>query len=721
MKKFYMFLTKKRVLFILSVSIFVGFVLFARPALALSLGDFVTNLASQILFFPIWVIAKFMIWWTGITGDILNWVMGPNFTNLPYTRPGPVPPAGNPIIEVGLGITRGFVNIILVLILIFIGLSTILRLAGYETKKLLINFILVALLVNFSHVICGLVVDASNIVMNFFINNLSADAFSDNMSIHVQKISASFSWTSSWEKGISAIMQLIVLIGLLCFLSFVLLAFALLFIFRYIVIWLLVILSPLAFACYILPSTKKYWTMWWNQFIQWSIVGISCGFFLYLALLLVVYTPTSISAPSTGENPLFNQILPFVVPIIFLGIGLVFGLQTSAMGAGAIMNFVDRKRTSAGRAITGSSKWIGGKVWENSLRPRVEPKVRGWMASGIKGAEKVPVARWFIPEGAKKFAEMRPALEREQSNVKTFSSVALGKRVTGGMYAGTKGVGALLEMASRGDMQDLFKAGMIEFGAKSEGELLANKTFQDRIGKLLLIARDGGFHNNILRRDPRLGGIAAAIGMYKKTETDKETGEEKAVGPMSIEEGINKAVNESRDQHIGDWEQEVLKNPTVIKSMLANFDRDRWLAVGRKVKNGQETALRTIDGIFKDFIEKDAKKEGLAGMPEEKAWEKFEESIKADYGGLSKYFTALSDEDRFGKAGWRRGMATPVTLGDLGKIKGNAEQNKTIITDTSQTAFKEAKKTSEPQGRTSSGVTPKGRDINTKPPQGRKL
>ena len=62
---------------------------------------------------------------------------------------------------------------ILVLILIYIALATILRLAGYETKKLLVTFVIVALLVNFAPVICGLVVDASNIVMNYFVKDLS--------------------------------------------------------------------------------------------------------------------------------------------------------------------------------------------------------------------------------------------------------------------------------------------------------------------------------------------------------------------------------------------------------------------------------------------------------------------------------------------------------------------------------------------------------------------
>ncbi|GAH99439.1 unnamed protein product, partial [marine sediment metagenome] len=269
-------------------------------------------------------------------GLLLSWVISPYFTTLSYTNP-----ANNEIIRVGLGITQGFVNMLLVLILVYIAIATILRLAGYETKKLLITFIIVALLVNFSPVICGLIVDASNIVMNFFLSEVTGGKqLINSFGAIWETIKVGFEWEKAFTLtgqidtiflfAVSAVLNLVLFL--------VLLLFASIFMFRYIAIWMLVILSPLAFACYILPVTRKYWTMWWNQFIQWSFIGVTCGFFLYLAELLATQG-TGIYGPAQG---LGSSFLPHLVPLGFLMMGLIFGLQTSAMGASTVMSLSKR-------------------------------------------------------------------------------------------------------------------------------------------------------------------------------------------------------------------------------------------------------------------------------------------------------------------------------------------------------------------------------------------
>jgi len=310
---------------------------------------FIPNVAIAIIFYLLVVLTSLL---SAFAGVVLKWVISPSFISLSYTKPGFNITAGeNPIIATGLGITQGFVNMILVLILIYIALATILRLAGYETKKLLVTFVLVALLVNFSPVICGLIVDASNIVMNYFLKELTGgQQLINSLKSIVDVVTANFNWeVFKVTKQIDVMMYFLMLAVFNWFLALALMLFAAVFLIRYIAIWILVILSPLAFACYILPATKKYWTLWWSQFLQWSFIGAIAGFFLYLGEQVAALAP-SISSPP-GE--LGGAILPYLVPLAFLYIGLMVGFSTSAYGAKIIVEGFKKGTKAATKTAAG--------------------------------------------------------------------------------------------------------------------------------------------------------------------------------------------------------------------------------------------------------------------------------------------------------------------------------------------------------------------------------
>ncbi|HEA84495.1 MAG TPA: hypothetical protein ENI04_00750, partial [Candidatus Wildermuthbacteria bacterium] len=84
-------------------------------------------------------------------------------------------------VKVGWELSRDFINILFLLILVFIGLATTLRLETYQYKKTLPALIGVALLINFSGVFVGMIVDISNIITNFFliaVGQFGGDTFS---------------------------------------------------------------------------------------------------------------------------------------------------------------------------------------------------------------------------------------------------------------------------------------------------------------------------------------------------------------------------------------------------------------------------------------------------------------------------------------------------------------------------------------------------------------
>jgi type IV secretory pathway VirB6-like protein len=366
-KKFFIRLGKK--LLLASFGLFILGILFTpQPALA-GIWDWIVGAVTFLPSLFINLILQLLILLLGslasLAGTLLKWVLSPGFISWSYTNP-----ANNPVIEVGYNITRSFVNMGLVLALVYIAFATILRLAGYKAQKLLATLILVALLVNFAPVICGLIVDASNIVMYYFTDHITGMKHLTNTLVEVgQSLKASFT-SVEVTKQMGVIFQSVVLIFFNVALLFILLAFVVLFILRYVAIWILVILSPLAFVSRVLPATKKMFDMWWKQLIQWSIIGIIAGFFIYLGeqIATALSDPNVIGVKIETEYGLFDRVLPHMVTLAFLVIGFFLSLTTGAMGADAILKAGGAAAMAGGAAVGKGMKTIGTKVGVGTLK-----------------------------------------------------------------------------------------------------------------------------------------------------------------------------------------------------------------------------------------------------------------------------------------------------------------------------------------------------------------
>ncbi len=299
-----------------------------------------TNLAFALVAMILGVVAEISLAIMGIARLILALVTSPYFINLPYTSGG--------IVEVGWPIVRDFANLGFALALLWIGLATALKLSEYEAKKTLPRLILMILLVNFSPVICGLIVDAANIVMNFFLGaigdftpiwNFAKSIVADVFNIFTSKF---FTEPVSLEAVARASMMIV-----FCMLTgFFFLLYAALFIVRYVAIWILVILSPLAFFAYVFGKTGGYFKQWWNQFIQWTIIGIPASFFLYLSYQLLDKINTTTMPPPApdfwgdfiGLSVIMNQVMIFMPVLVLLLFGFLMSLSSGAMGATAIIS-----------------------------------------------------------------------------------------------------------------------------------------------------------------------------------------------------------------------------------------------------------------------------------------------------------------------------------------------------------------------------------------------
>jgi len=296
----------------------------------------------------------------GLAVMIFNWVTSSSFISLSYTQ------LDNPFIKIGWELTRDLTNIFFVLGLVVIGLGTALRLTGYQAQKALPTLIIIALLINFTPVILGLVVDAANIAMNFFVQGGfgGGNSFANYATSQWGNIGSLVGGVRFWDptanqEAIAAAVGSFVLIFFNLIAGLIYLLFAFIFIIRYIAIWTLVILSPFAFACYIFPATKKVFTQWWQAFLQWSLIGVIAAFFLYLGDHFIrTATQEKFLATSMGEitnasglAPIINSIMPYFVAITFLFIGLIMSLTFAPKGADAIIKAGQKGMKASGKVV----------------------------------------------------------------------------------------------------------------------------------------------------------------------------------------------------------------------------------------------------------------------------------------------------------------------------------------------------------------------------------
>lgn len=330
---------------------------------ALVLGGFFLAVA-----FPLFLAFVISVVFTFLAGVVLQWILKMSQSGDIFTH--------STFVQTNWALVRDFVGIIFIVILVFIAFSTILRFQKYNIWSLLPKFIAVAILINFSLVISGVILDVSSIVTNFFLSkfigvNIATSFVSGNIIDTVKdNITTMFSDGLKGRYGVETMMNFVIgmllyFLGVITFnfiAGMVFISLAVLFVIRIIAIWILLILSPAAWTAWILPQTQKWWKKWWDEFLKWTFIGIPVGFFLYLSFQLLQTAPLlpnltaeSFKSPD-GSNALgtvWNAIqasvgnilvifLQFGTAILLMFMGMMLGLKASGGMAGEAMKIAKK-------------------------------------------------------------------------------------------------------------------------------------------------------------------------------------------------------------------------------------------------------------------------------------------------------------------------------------------------------------------------------------------
>lgn len=210
------------------------------------------------------------------------------------------------VVKFGWNIIRDVANMFFIVILLVIAFGTILGLEQYEWKKSLPKLVFAAIFVNFSNVICQLVIDVAQVFTITFLNAVAGTAggnFINMMNFgSVLKLAANADATPDVQGDliIGALFAMF-----MCFMAAMAIgSYLVVMLFRMVTLWCLIILSPLAFLFSVLPSTKSYADEFWKEFVNHVIAAPVMVFFLWLAFAVFGAGSVVDSLQGEGNNSL---------------------------------------------------------------------------------------------------------------------------------------------------------------------------------------------------------------------------------------------------------------------------------------------------------------------------------------------------------------------------------------------------------------------------------
>ncbi len=350
----------------LSIIVLSCFVLM-KPVYA-NVGEAAAGLVANLLVLVVDILGKVLV----VLMHILIWICSYNdfVSSLAVTN--------------GWIILRDVCNMFFILILLVIAFATVLNIEGYSWKKLLPKMLLMAVLINFSKLICGVIIDFAQVIMLTFVNgfrdigggNLAAMlGIPDLLSINSDAVTP-VNMLSIAGTYLLALAYVIVSIGVIVIILFVL-------VMRMVMLWILVTLSPLAYLLGALPNTSKYASKWWSQFTENVVSGPILAFFIWLSFASATYDVGSHAQKPNGGN--VNEVeqkyldataglsksgspdgmLKFIISIGMLIGGVIItkdlgGAAAKAVSQGmSVNNWARKKTTNAAKEVGKTTAQVG--------------------------------------------------------------------------------------------------------------------------------------------------------------------------------------------------------------------------------------------------------------------------------------------------------------------------------------------------------------------------
>lgn len=364
-----------------------------------------------------------------------------------------------PVVEKGWVVVRDFCNMFFVVVLMIISFGTILHLENYNYKKWLPKLILMAVLINFSKTICGLLIDVSQVVMLTFVNafkDIGAGNATEMLGIAdivkskdgQAEVASAFASSGAYALGIVYLLVAIVVFATM----------AMMLVMRLVMIWIYVVLSPLAYLMSAFPGGQKFASQWWDEFTKNLIVGPVLAFFIWLSLATL---QAGSNIPSAADDNFFGtqgsstaSLVKFIVAIGMLVGGLTTAQQIGGAAGGVAgkgMAKLQKGAAFAGGLATGAGMLSlkGAKSGVSYLNDKLQNKTgvdlnlaRVWAGVSAKRkeirekryAEGQDLAGRKMAEGGRIMGALAMTGNPGDAWEQVTSLEGIGKRLKGGKY-----------------------------------------------------------------------------------------------------------------------------------------------------------------------------------------------------------------------------------------------------------------------------------------------
>ncbi|NTW29760.1 MAG: hypothetical protein HGA33_00595 [Candidatus Moranbacteria bacterium] len=274
---------------------------------------------------------------------------------------------------------RDFFNLFFILTILFIAFSTIFQVSAYNYKKLLWHLVLMALLVNFSFPVTRFIIDATNVPMYFFMENIFRDkSQADATQLFGTVFSSTnlreilipdFGKVATLSNAKSMTLQLLTSIIFMFLFSMSLLVLALLFLFRLVILTVLIIFSPVGYAGTAIPGFEKYAKQWWESLMKHAIFGPTAMLMLLVAITFLREFKVNQSVPTNSfssfskeltsdqsQADIISAMATSIVPIFLIWTAISVGQMVGVQGASGVTSWAQKASKTLGK---NSAKWTG--------------------------------------------------------------------------------------------------------------------------------------------------------------------------------------------------------------------------------------------------------------------------------------------------------------------------------------------------------------------------
>ncbi|MDD4761508.1 MAG: hypothetical protein PHZ25_00580 [Candidatus Pacebacteria bacterium] len=568
-----------------------GEVLNSKTENTLGLGSFLSGFASSALEAVFGFFLSILLYITNLVFVFGSWMVDFAFDlNSRLMK--------MPIILSGWSFARDFANLGFVLGILVISFATIIRQRQYGMQSLLFKFIQTAILINFSLVICGVLIDFAGIVTAYFLNEALVNqsdissAFGkllniDNLNgVNLSSLSGMKTATALSASFVVNVASLIFVILFTAFSAIFLIGLSIMLVYRFIALSFLLILAPLAWFTGIFPKIN-YSGAWWSSFIRWTFFAPVSSFFIFLSIRSL--TGVEFSSPSSSTGAAFGA-----MTIIQNGLGQIGGMIV-------ILGFLFGSMMAADKfGIQGAKGTIN---WANWVKNGATNWLRNTSSKAALGTGRFAygqtIGRSGVGKGIENWAKNTIKSEKSGRLGLLTAKTVLGvkKRTTDTIFENYKKEAKNLSpdqiSASARIARDPVKKAALQ-------ELLAEKGKLDKYPEYInptLFEKYGGdvkklSSSNILystsknKKDPDAKSVVDAIGELTKIE--KNNPEEFSKAISSLEESLVKALSEMKTEDIkkGAWLD------IAEKGMGSGMSEDAW-----KKEGGRDAFYRAISRI----------------------------------------------------------------------------------------------------------------------------